>query len=376
MHRTLSLGLVLALAACSNPRTSARSIRIEELPRRGADASSILRGRVLGFDPREHRVAGYVHVEGAGWWSKPVDGDPAAPIAPDGSFSMRVVDGGLDEYASIHAVAVVPIESTPPLARGTARIPAELASLAMDAKTSFRRTLRFSGRTWGVKEAPRPVGPGGNRFSSDERDVYVDERGRLHLSVRRRGDVWCASEVVLLERVGFGTYSIQTDSRLDVLDPRLTFGAFLWDSYGDDTSDNPHREIDFEDTRWGDATKTTSSQFVVQPFPAPEHLQRYGLPDLTSDARVTRVFEWSPDHVRFTAARGHHSVRSIPAALVFASYEYARAAERPVPTAGREQFRINLWMNSTELGGASPPAPPAAEVEVVVTAFEFVPAAR
>ena len=76
---------------------------------------------------------------------------------------------------------------------------------------------------------------------------------------------------------------MQTESELDDLDVNLTFGAFTWDPYGDEESvpGDAHREIDFEDGRWGDAGDPTNAQFVVQPWNAPDNLHRYTLPDLS-----------------------------------------------------------------------------------------------
>lgn len=380
--RSVAIALVAGCAACSAAPTRRPSIRIESLPgpssSRGSEA--MLRGIVAGVAPREHRIAGYLYVDGAGWWSKPENESRSVAIARDGSFALPVVDGGLDDFATIYTVALVVNGTAPPLARGAARVPADLTSVTLDSRTRFHRTLRFAGRSWGVKEAPLPVGPGSNHFSASEDSVFVDADGRLHLTVRRNGDAWCSSEVVLLDSLGYGVYSIQTDSRLDRLDPRVTFGAFLWDPFGDGDADsgNPHREIDFEDTRWGDAADTNTSQFVVQPFAVPGHLHRYALPDLSEDARITRVFTWAPASLRFAAARGFHSTSAMPESDVFAEFVHFHEPEhgRSVPAPGRELFHMNVWMNSAELGGTVPPVPPAEEVEVVVRSFEFVPAQR
>ena len=83
--------------------------------------------------------------------------------------------------------------------------------------------------------------------------------------------------MVLLDRLGYGTYSYQTNSHVETLDRNITFGAFTWDPYGDDDSVPawPYREIDFEDSRWGNAGDPTNSQMVVQPYTVAGNLQRY-----------------------------------------------------------------------------------------------------
>ena len=143
----------------------------------------------------------------------PTPGAPLTDIQPDGSFSVDVVTGGLDDIATHYVVALVPAGQNPPIAQGDASLPSDPAFLAMDTEIRFGRVLDFAGRRWGVKEAPLPVGPGGNYFSSSPSDVFVDAQGRLHLTVRFRDGVWWSSEVVLLEELQWGDYWFVTEKR-------------------------------------------------------------------------------------------------------------------------------------------------------------------
>src|SRR5262249_40308907 len=247
-----------------------------------------------------------------GWWTKPTRDERTVPINPDGTFVADVATGGLDNRATIFAAALIPAGATPPLAEGTGRIPAGLAPVAIDFVERYSRTIQFAGLTWGIKEAPIGVGPGGNRFSNLPGDVFVDNSG-LHLGVHFHDGAWWSTEVTLLSRFGYGTYAFQTSSDQRSLDPNVTFGAFTWDPYGDDESGaDPHREIDFEDSRWGNASDPTNAQEVVQPFGVAGNLHRYTIPSLGSDPALTRFFRWQPGRIQYAAAQGNHTLTDVP----------------------------------------------------------------
>jgi CSLREA domain-containing protein len=346
-------------------------VQITELPDYGVDG--FISGVVSGVDPATHVVAPYIQIEGAGWWTKPTFGAPTVPIDPDGTFSADVAaPGTLDNRATIFAAAVIPVGNTPPQAQGTARIPSALDTMAVaiDTVERFGRTFEFAGRTWGIKEAPLPVGPGNNRFSDEQTDVFVDQDG-LHLTVNFHDGEWWATEVVLLDELGYGTYSFQTNSEVDDLDVHMTFGAFTWDPYGDDESGaSQHREIDFEDGRWGNASDPTNAQTVVQPFDTPGNLHRYTIPDLSSDPALTRFFTWRKDQIEFTVLRGHHTPSNFAAEDIIHqnTFLHDATASHFVPAMGRESFRFNLWI----IGGQTEPAD-GQSVEVVVNDFNFTP---
>jgi hypothetical protein len=242
------------------------------------------------------------------------------------------------------------------------------SSIASTYQQRFGTNLSFAGRNWGVKEGPSfPVGPGGNRFSTDPNDVWVDQDG-LHLTIHNLGGQWHCTEVILTENLDYGTYMFQTSSRQDILNANATFGGFTWDPFGDDTRVPawPTREIDIEDSRWGVPQSATNSQTVVQPFDVPGALNNFRLPDLSDDAALTRFFTWSPGQVEFFTLLGHYQPASFPAEAIIDHDIYTEnlAAGRVVPEPGRANFRFNLWLNHSAPVGNQP-------VEVVINDFEF-----
>lgn len=385
------------------PREVPATIQITELPTYGVDG--LIRGKVTDVvDFTQYRVAPYIQIEGSGWWTKPTDANPTVPInTTDGTFEADVATGGIDNRATIFFVGLIPAGQTPHLAHGAGRVPADLMPVATDTKERYSRLIQFAGRTWAVKEAPavvpglpdyRGVGPGSNFFSNQPGDVFVDGKG-LHLTLSFHDEKWWATEVILLDRLGFGTYSVQTNSNVSVLDPNVTFGAFTWDPYGDDVSGaDPHREIDlFEDSRWGNASDPTNSQEVVQPFNVAGNLHRYTIPDLSSDPALTRFMKsrlggglrhrrivssdpaltrfmkWEQDRINFVALRGQQNTSQFPPESIIDQFSYLHNPSQGhyVPTAGRASFRFNLWLNG---GGAPSNGQP---VDVLITNFTFTP---
>jgi hypothetical protein len=370
--RCLAAAACLAVTALA-PRAVAGgtpSIEITSAPRYGVDG--FIHGVVQGVGGSTHRVATYIQVEGLGWYTKPTFANPTVPIGPGGLFSVDVATGGTDHLATIFFVALVPADDEPPAADAAPGIPPALEAMAAatDFLERYGRTLEFAGRTWAVKEAPMPVGPGPNRFSSQQGDVFVDGQGRLHLTVNAHGGHWWSTEVILLKRLRYGTYSFTTRSTLDTLDPNLTFAGFLWDSFGDvSLPGSSNREIDVEDSRWGDPNDPLNAQFVIQPYNVPGNLDRYRIPDLSSNARLTRFLTWQRCQVRFVALRGAHSPFDFPPRKRIHEfiYDHEPAANHFVPRKGRAAFRFNLWVNS---GGGPAGGQP---VEVIISDFSFSP---
>lgn len=358
-----ALVLCAVLAASS---ATAQTVDITGVP--NYQSAGTLTGIVSGVNPATHKVAAYINIEGSGWWTKAT----GATINPDGSFSVDIGTDGLDEYASMYSVAVVPNSTSVPGGSDPSNI-LPGSTVASDWVQRYGRTLQFAGRNWGVKESPSPVGPGSNRFSALEDDAWVDEAG-LHLTIHQHSANWYSTEVVLTENLGYGTYYFRTNSEVEDLNANATLGAFTWDNFGDDPRITAwrSREIDFEDSRWGNPGEPTTSQTVIQPYDVPGNLDRYTIPDLAGNPALTRAFTWAPGRIDWITARGNHSPQevsagSIPAGDVIDQRTYLdNGAQHLVPDAGRENFRFNLWLNQSAPAGNQP-------VDVVITDFVFIP---
>lgn len=359
--------LIASSLASARVAGAAPSIQIQSLPAHGTNG--VMTGVVSGVDTSGFRVASYIYIDGGGWWTKPTDQTPTVLIAANGTFSANVTTGGLDSRATIFCAALIDVLRDPPRAFGAGRVPADLNPAAMDCRERYGRTISFAGRTWAVKDAPSPVGPGSNTFSDQPSDVWVDEAG-LHLTIHYRDNRWWSSEVVLLDSLGYGTYTFQTESGTANLDVNATLGLFTWDAYGDDEASggSHNREIDIEDSRWG-APSDPNSQYVVQPWNVAGNRQRFNLPTSPSFPTLTRSFTWKPSSVHFLTLGGAESPHNYPPSSVIQDWTYLHQATGPhyVPRRGRERIHLNLWLNGQSAPSNGQP------VEVVISSFSFTP---
>jgi hypothetical protein len=366
--------VILGMSSVLARMQATPSIEITTVPSWASDGpiSGIVRGASSGG---AYVVATYIHVEGSGWWAKPSQAAPAVPVEPDGTFTVDVAGGGLDAHATIFCVDLLPAGSSPRPASGTPSLPSNPQSVARHFAERYARTIEFAGHRWGVKSSPEPVGPGQNVFSHDPSAIWVDSEGQLHLTIQRHDDRWWSTEAILLESLGYGTYWFVTESEVEDLDVNATFGAFTWDAYGGGSIPGaPNREIDFEDSRWGNPEMATNSQAVVQPYSMPGNLKGYTLPDLSRNPTLTRFFKWSSGQVAFTTALGEHQPDSISQDTALFHWVYGQDEGAQVPVEGKERFRFNLWLNNVEIGGAPPPQPARTDrIEVVIRDFRFTP---
>src|ERR1022692_103716 len=96
--------LGLAVAAFYSARATP-SIEITNVPPFGSFAH--LGGRVLDASLTDYRVAVFIYVPNAGWWSKPYCDPQLTLIQPDGSWTADITMGGADASATKITVLLV-----------------------------------------------------------------------------------------------------------------------------------------------------------------------------------------------------------------------------------------------------------------------------
>ncbi len=215
------------------------------------------------------------------------------------------------------------------------------------------RTVNFAKRTWDIVESAEPIGPGPNRFSSE--NVSVDSRGFLVLETRRVGAGSTSASLFLSTSLGYGRYAIEIEPMDGGLDDRTVFGFYTWDV---DTA-YANREIDIELSRWGMADRPLLT-FSVQPTVAmPE---REAIFDLDPSAPMLLSFDWRPSELGFISlVAGRESRWTFPGAQ-------SRAVGDPpflVPPRGNERVGLNLWLYEGVAPGRYD--------RVVVRDFSFTP---
>lgn len=204
-------------------------------------------GTASNIDARVARVVVWAFTDR--WYVQPFVDTPFTPVCADGTWSTTT-----HPWTRLAALLVSPDyrpESTREVHPAN-----DVGVLGWDEfpEPHSDRVIEFSGHTWFVKRAEQ-AGPGPNAFSDSLSTVFVGGDG-LHLRIEQRDGRWYSSEVFAQRSLGFGTYSFQIASRLDILDPQVVFSGFLFESLS--------REIDIEFSRA--LASPHNAQYVVQPF--------------------------------------------------------------------------------------------------------------
>lgn len=214
------------------------------------------------------------------------------------------------------------------------------------------RIITFADHEWAVRSSAGPTAPGGNTFSEDEEHVWLDDAGRLHMTL----GTW-ATEVRGRRPLGYGVYEARFLGRFDMLDKNAVFGFFTFEL---PSSHAHNREIDVEFSRWGNAAMT-NAQFSVQPSADAENRHRFELAQ-TGDA-TTHRFEWRPGNVTFLSWHGHDAYPP-PESQVVARFEVTGEV---VPEPERARPFFNFWRYQGK------PLTDGTEHEVIITDFRFTP---
>jgi hypothetical protein len=222
------------------------------------------------------------------------------------------------------------------------------------------RVVDFAGRTWRVK-GPGYYGPGPNLFSDSVDCIWVDGDDRLHLTIQNLDGQWYSTEVALEEALGYGDYVFTTQGRLDLFDPHVVLGLFIW-QYGPCWDPaylwwNPYNEIDVEISRWG-VPGNDVAQFVAQPYDYPGNLERFDVV-FAEDELTSYAFRWLPDRVEFRSWHGGPE-DELPANLIH-TWTYTGPH---IPRPEQPRVHLNMWQFD---------GPPAENQEVVIADFTFVP---
>ncbi|MDR3588254.1 MAG: glycoside hydrolase family 16 protein [Negativicutes bacterium] len=166
-------------------------------------------------------------------------------------------------------------------------------TLLADKVAMAEKVIQFSGYTWEVKSGYHA--PGKNQWS--DRNVWVDEAGRLHLKISREGGIWYCAELFTLQSFRPGRFEFQIEGPVGQFDPFVVLGLFLYP----DPKKGPaeENEVDIEFARWGKAENPAGSYTVMgntHPYP-------FSLADRLS----THVLTWGRADVGFQSYSGQGS---------------------------------------------------------------------
>jgi hypothetical protein len=165
--------------------------------------------------------------------------------------------------------------------------------------------VEFSGYTWDVKHGDYLMGPGPNYFSGFYRDVFVDDRGYLHLRIAEHDGIWYSSEVVGRDTLGYGTYSWTVEGDLVNIPNNIVLGLFTWSNYSFQTQANS--EVDIEFAKWLNDDAGTM-HYSVQPVNfGPFYPERTHEAEANENALIgvsTHTFKWTDTLITWVSYAG------------------------------------------------------------------------
>jgi hypothetical protein len=194
--------------------------------------------------------------------------------------------------------------------------------------TGRHRQIMFSGYSFDVKAGYGNPGP--NFWTNDTTDVWIDNNGRLNLTLSPRDNGrWYATEVISEKTFGYGTYTFFVDADPQYFDSHVVAGIFL---YRDDEN-----EIDIEFSRWGDAENYHIGNYVIQPADNPGNQFRF--PIITNGTFTTHRIDWSPDEILFSSWHGHYD--DPPEGRMIAQWQYTG---NNIPLDNQIRLYFNIWL--------------------------------
>jgi len=336
-----ALGLV---GGCHSSHEAPRpSIRFTHVPPAGGGPNEMERiaGQVINGKPGTSIVI-YAHHKGT-WYVQPLRGHPITEIASNGTWDTASHLGS--EYGAILVTegyrATPKLRELPPV-DGT--VLAVARTNASAEHLSDAKVLHFSGYDWQIRSFPNDRG-GGEICDYEASNVWVDEKGYLHLLMGQVGDTWHCAGVRLTRSLGYGTYRIVVSNSTH-LPPSAILAIYTQDADGG--------EMDIEMGRWG-KIKNRNGDYVIQPYYIPENTVHFEIPP----GPMTHLLRWEPGSASFSSFSGNVKTSS---SLVM---EHVFKSGVPVPS--REILHLDFYDFHHSQSGLQHP------VEIVVQKFEYLP---
>ena len=248
VRETVLLASVCTFATGCHSRSgySGPSIEFTRIPPAadsGSDKLDIIEGKVIGGTPGQKIV---LYAKSGEWWVQPLVNEAFTKIHDNSKWINSTHLG--TEYAAM----LVEPDYRPPATMSELPAPGGGVVAVATAKgaalaSGVSKMLSFSGYEWRIRDTPSDRG--GKNFY-DSNNAWTDSNGALHLRIAKDADHWTCAEVTLTRSLGYGTYSfvVRNTSQLE---PPAVFSMFTWDWGG---TDQYHREMDIEISRWGDST--------------------------------------------------------------------------------------------------------------------------
>jgi len=211
------------------------------------------------------------------------------------------------------------------------------------------RQISFAGYEWKVKSGY--FYPGENYW--DEKNVWVDDKGYLHMKISQHEGKWYCAEISTIEEFGFGSYQFRVIDFVDKLDPNIVVGLFVYQTH--ETRNGQINEIDIEFSHWG-REELPIGNYTVTPVTQPFGISLAGNYTL-------HQFDWRHQDVFFQSFHGHiPQAEEVFSQWLYKPEQYHRLG--PVPPV---RVHLNLWL----YGGKAPQN--GQEREIIIRDFTFTP---
>ena len=350
-ERGARLVLCFLLWGCrAGQATHEAAIELNKIPpaaQGGRERVDTIAGRVVGARSGQHIV---VYARSGPWWVQPWPEQALIPIRSDSTWSTPTHLGF--EYA---ALLVDPGYNPAPTmdvapSQGGAVVAVTIVKGVGAIALAPTKPLHFSGYDWKVRTIAGDRGGLNNLYDGD--NAWTDDRGAMHLRIKKRDGRWSCAEVELTRSLGYGTYIVVVRDTTH-LEPAAVLSINTFDDWG---GEQHYREIDVELSRWGDASNKKNAQYGIQPFYVPGNVAPFTAPS----GIMTHSFHWESGRASFKTVRGT-SMR--PGAPVVSEHVFTSG----VPSPGQENIQFLFYVVASDKN------PLQRENEVVVEKFEYLP---
>jgi hypothetical protein len=282
------------------------------------------------------------------WWVQPFRSRAFTKLGSDSTWNSVTHIG--TEYA---ALLVVPGYQPPVTMAALPPVGNDVLALTsvegIKASPTASKVIHFSGYDWTVRVAPSNRGGDMNQY--DAANVWVDQKGYLHLRIGEGDGGWTSAEVNLTQSLGYGTYRFVVQDSAH-LEPSAVVAMFTLDERRDQ---DVRTELDIELSRWGKSGKM-NADYTVQPYYLPENTVHFSVPP----GRFTHVLRWEPGVASFKTFDG---TAVGPEAKELTHHVFTSG----VPVPGSETVHIDFYDFLRSQSELTHPA------EVVLEKFEYLP---
>ncbi|MCX6173829.1 MAG: T9SS type A sorting domain-containing protein [Ignavibacteriales bacterium] len=204
-------------------------------------------------------------------------------------------------------------------------------------------TRNFAGLKWNVSNGVS--GPGPNNWFNGINSIWIDNSENLHLTIRKIGDKWYCSSIYAQDTTGYGEYSFSVSSNVELYDPNIIVGLFIYE--------NDSTEIDIEFSRWGDAG-SNAGLYVVQP--SEPLISSHSFPLNLTASSSTHKFTWTKQGIKFQSYQASGDL--------IKEWSY-RGSNIPIPN--QLKPHINFWL----MKGLAPINQK--DAELIISNFKYTP---